>query len=497
MNDNPYKKTNFQKRSIIGFNYRKKTNINKVKNNAEKNKIKINQIMKNIKNQIKFNQISNEHIVKSEKISPLKVQIISKNLKNNNISKDKEKKLEKNDVNEKENMIRKISSMISKRSKKESDNENEKENKEKSKTEMIKNYFDSNNSNSYNKSINYSVNNSFTNSSYQHQISQIEIKPQNSKICLIDSMKSIKSKQDKNIEEDSSSKRAKDNKKEIINIDIPILIKKKDPQYVNEYLEDILETLLVEENKLLENKYINPYYLENPDCEITPEMRTVAVDWLVLIHHKIFKFKENTFFLTIQLFDRYLSNIILSIEKTELLLLTSFSLASKHEEVEYVNMKETLQLSQNKFSKEDIVKMEYNILKQIDFEILAPTMCDYYQIFSFIMNFNNNRFFQGLYILNIILVDFHMLKYPNCILALAVIKLINKRIDKEMINIINKIIKNKNLTQIEKFMKPKRINSICNKIKLLFETFLDTKYKNIQEKFAQGKYNYVSNNTSI
>jgi hypothetical protein len=310
-------------------------------------------------------------------------------------------------------------------------------------------------------------------------------------------MKSIKSKQDKNIEEDSSSKRAKDSKKEIINIDIPISIKKKDPQYVNEYLEDILETLLVEENKLLENKYINPYYLENPDCEITPEMRTVAVDWLVLIHHKIFKFKENTFFLTIQLFDRYLSNIILSIEKTELLLLTSFSLASKHEEVEYVNMKETLQLSQNKFSKEDIVKMEYNILKQIDFEILAPTMCDYYQIFSFIMNFNNNRFFQGLYILNIILVDFHMLKYPNCILALAVIKLINKRIDKEMINIINKIIKNKNLTQIGKFLKPKQINSICSKIKLLYETFLETKYINIQEKFAQGKYNYVSTNTSI
>ena len=160
-------------------------------------------------------------------------------------------------------------------------------------------------------------------------------------------------------------------------------------------------------------------------------------------------------------------------------------------------MKETLQLSQNKFSKEDIVKMEYNILKQIDFEILAPTMCDYFQIFSFMINLSNNKFFQGLYILNIILVDFHMLKYPNCILALAVIKLINKKIDKELVDIINKIIENKNLTQIEKFLKPKRINSICSKIKLLYETFLETKYKNIQEKFAQGKYNYVSTNTSI
>lgn len=98
INDNPYKKNYCKKKSIIGFNYRKKPNINKTKNNPEKHKIKI---MNNIKNQIKFNQISNEHIVKSEKISPLKIKNISKNIKNNYISKDKDKKSEKDDVNEK------------------------------------------------------------------------------------------------------------------------------------------------------------------------------------------------------------------------------------------------------------------------------------------------------------------------------------------------------------------------------------------------------------
>ena len=88
-------------------------------------------------------------------------------------------------------------------------------------------------------------------------------------------------------------------------------------------------------------------------------MRTVAVDWLVLIHHKIFKFKENTLFLTIQIFDRYLSITNLSIEKTELLLLTSFMLASKYNEIDYVNMQETLQLSQNKF-KYDANNLKYS-----------------------------------------------------------------------------------------------------------------------------------------
>ena len=38
INDNPYKKNYCKKKSIIGFNYRKKPNINKTKNNPEKNK---------------------------------------------------------------------------------------------------------------------------------------------------------------------------------------------------------------------------------------------------------------------------------------------------------------------------------------------------------------------------------------------------------------------------------------------------------------------------
>ena len=226
-------------------------------------------------------------------------------------------------------------------------------------------------------------------------------------------------------------------------------------------------------------------------------MRTVAVDWLVLIHHKIFKFKENTFFLAIQLFDRYLSDMILSVEKTELLLLTSFTLASKHEEVEYVNMQETLQLAQNKFTKTQVINMEYEILKQIKFEVLAPTMCDFFEIYAFLIDLNNDKLFQGFYILNIILVDFHMLEYPNCILALAVTKLINEKLDMELFDIVNKIVKNKKLEYIEKFLNLRKICSICNKIKLLYDTFLETKYKNIPEKFSESQYNCVSIKTSI
>jgi hypothetical protein len=59
------------------------------------------------------------------------------------------------------------------------------------------------------------------------------------------------------------------------------------------------------------------------------------------------------------------------------------------------------------------------------------------------LNLKNTKIFQGFYIMNIILVDFHMLKYPNCILALAVIKLINDNIDEDLMELVKRIVKEK------------------------------------------------------
>ena len=273
----------------------------------------------------------------------------------------------------------------------------------------------------------------------------------------------------------------------------------QDPQYVNEYTVDILESLLIDENNFYnKKKYIDPFYLEKEESELTPEMRTVAVDWLVLVHHKIFKFQENTLFLAIQLFDRYLSKVIINTEKAELLLLSAFMLASKHNEIDYVNMQEGLQLIKKKFTKEEIINMEYEILNIINFEVLAPTMCDFFQVFANFLNLNKKKINEGLYLLNIVLVDFHMLEYPNFFLAFAVINLITKKNNNDLLLTIKKIIKKNNLNEFydiinfddDKQNQNKEI--LYKRIKILYNTFLDTKYKNIQEKFSEDNYDCVS-----
>ena len=177
-------------------------------------------------------------------------------------------------------------------------------------------------------------------------------------------------------------------------------------------------------------------------------------------------------------------------------------LASKHNEIDYVNMQEAIQLVKNKFTKEEIINMEYEILNKINFEVLAPTMCEFFGVFANYLNLSNRKINEGLFILNIVLVDFHMLEYPNFMLALAVIKLITRNIDNNLRVMIKNIFKKNNITGFNAVInindeQYEDITILCSKIKLLYDTFLETKYKNIQEKFSESKYGSVFNGNNL
>ena len=119
------------------------------------------------------------------------------------------------------------------------------------------------------------------------------------------------------------------------------------------------------------------------------------------------------------------------------------------------------------------------------------------------MKFNKKQINEGLYILNIVLVDFHMLEYPNYMLAFAVIKLITKKDNNDLLLAITNIIKKNKLIEfydiidVDKTKGNNKLNILCNRIKILYNTFIDTKYKNIQEKFSEDKFDCVSKSNII
>ena len=216
-----------------------------------------------------------------------------------------------------------------------------------------------------------------------------------------------------------------------------------------------------------------------------------------MILYKVFKFKENTLFQTVQIIERFLSKKMLSVEKTELLILSSLILSSKHEEIDYVNMIEALQLSNDKFTREEVINMEYEILNELNFELIIPTMNDYYEIYCAILKMNDLDKNKGLFILNIILNDYFLIKFPNFIISLAVVKLVTKT---DINFVIQKIryylIKNEEEKFLSMINEEKMLDKVCFKIKKIYKNYLNNKYKNVESKFSDEKYCNVANLSS-
>ena len=117
----------------------------------------------------------------------------------------------------------------------------------------------------------------------------------------------------------------------------------------------------------------------NEENEISPEMRAMVVDWLLEVH-QIFHFQEKCLFTTIQIMDKYLSKKNISIDQFQLLALTALNISSKQEEVEYPILDNFITISKNTLTKKEMIDMENKVLTVIDYEILSPTMLDFFQI---------------------------------------------------------------------------------------------------------------------
>ena len=283
--------------------------------------------------------------------------------------------------------------------------------------------------------------------------------------------------------------------------------KETNPLIVEEYFDEILYSLLKEESEFISKKLINHNYLLNEDNEISPEMRAMVVDWLLEVH-QIFHFQEKCLFTTIQIIDKYLSKINIKIDEFQLLALTALNIASKQEEVEYPILDNFITISKNSLTKKEMINMENNVLSEIDYEILSPTILDFYQIYAALCNLNQVEFTQGLYIMNIILIDINMLKYKNSLLAFAVLEIITKENKiKELFLFLEEINKkafeingNKNNYAnilIKEINKEFKNNELANEIRYLFRTILKTHYHNAKNKFNNQNFYAVSSYTFI
>ena len=142
----------------------------------------------------------------------------------------------------------------------------------------------------------------------------------------------------------------------------------RDPQSVAEFAQEIYESM-----KELEPHYqIDNQYLNKVQTEIKDTSRAFLVEWIIDVHRK-FRLMPETLYVTIGIIDRYLSGYEIKKSQLHLLGVTALLIATKYEEIYPPELKDLLSVSENKFTKTEVLKMENKILSALEFNFMAPS----------------------------------------------------------------------------------------------------------------------------
>ena len=318
----------------------------------------------------------------------------------------------------------------------------------------------------------------------------------------------IKSKDiDININKTISNKNNKNNKIQIFKIDkvqkfTPKKIKEKEKEnpnnylYLNfnfnndqeniffagEYLEEIYLNLLLEEKQATIKPQIG--YMNN-QTEINEIMRAILIDWIIDIHLR-FNLRQETLFMTIWLIDTYLSYAFVPRDKFQLLGITCLLISCKSHEIYYPQQNKLIEMTDNAYTKEEMLKMENEILKKLNFYIVCPNPIDFYNILSKMFNFEKKHYYLGNYFIESALVYYQILKYSSSVIASSCAYLVMKyyRINGYQKLYNNFIINEQNPEDV--------IKDAAKEIYILVENLAKSKFKSVKKKFGLAQYENVS-----
>ena len=187
-------------------------------------------------------------------------------------------------------------------------------------------------------------------------------------------------------------------------------------QIPKEYINVIYYNLLKEEE--LEIKPMPDYTYMTRQNEINDKMRSILVDWIIEVHFK-FNFTDETLFMTILIIDRYLSVCKITRSKFQLLGITALMIACKHEEIDLPKIKDFIYITDNAYTKNEVIKMEEEILDKLNFAFVYPSPIKFFEYLSLHFNFSKKQHMMGKYLMESFLLDIKNIKYKPSIIGCA------------------------------------------------------------------------------
>ena len=251
----------------------------------------------------------------------------------------------------------------------------------------------------------------------------------------------------------------------------------KNPQTVNDYLDDILDDLLSDEK---EKGKIDDYMKNQPD--INEKMRGILIDWMIGVHME-FRLRPETLFLSVYLIDKYMEKKPILKTKLQLLGVTSLFISSKYEEIYAPELIKFVNITENAFTKNEILEMEWEILKILEFNITTASPLRFLEIiFQKCVKLNDEIIFMSRYLIELVLMDYKMIKYNPSIIAGACLYVAIK---------IKNYERNVEISRIICYSEEK-LKECAKDILIIYEKEELTELRTLKIKYSSGRYLYVA-----
>ena len=191
--------------------------------------------------------------------------------------------------------------------------------------------------------------------------------------------------------------------------------KKIDVQNADEYFDDICQELFSNEDKYL----VDPKYMSN-QSDINHRMRAILIDWLIDVHLK-YKLVPQTMYIAVNLIDKYLEKNETNRAKLQLVGVTAMFIACKYEEIYPPDLKDFVYITDGAYVKQDVLDMEYKMLKSLEFNITFPTQWSLFEIYKKKLDLDDKTFKLAWFLMELCLIDYKILKFKISYIAASAI----------------------------------------------------------------------------
>jgi len=156
--------------------------------------------------------------------------------------------------------------------------------------------------------------------------------------------------------------------------------------------------------------------MEETQTLINESCRSLVIDWLVDVSMQ-YKLSDDTLFLSVKLLDMYIAAKKINTKEFQLIACGALFIASKFEEIYPPEIRDFCFIMNNAYSRNDILNIEYEILKTLDFDILCVSPLVFLKRFHDISQGALKTLVFSQFILEISLLEVKCLNYLPSLIA--------------------------------------------------------------------------------